>query len=133
MAGKVTFSVGTWGPTGNAEPMTISRVERDGVAQPGGIQIQTGEPLSGLRIVAANSSGSIRGVVKVENGTLPAGGRLIVSISKMGDAVSTPSGGGTSADARGRFVIEGLAAGTYELTATALFPDGEEHEPLNKS
>ncbi|MFY9622648.1 MAG: carboxypeptidase regulatory-like domain-containing protein [Pyrinomonadaceae bacterium] len=122
VAGNVTFSVGTFGPTGNAQPITVSRVERDGVVQPAGIQVQTGEHLSGLRIVAAYSSGSIRGVVKVENGTLPSDARLIVSILKMGDAVSTPSGGGTLADARGRFVIEGLAAGTYELTGTAFIP-----------
>ena len=32
-AGNVTFSVGTWGPTGNAKAITIARVERDGVVQ----------------------------------------------------------------------------------------------------
>jgi len=122
VAGNVTFSVGTWGPTGNAEPMTILRLERDGVPQPGGIQIQTGEHLSGLRIVATHSSGSIRGVVKVENGVLPPNGRLLISISKMGDAITTPSGGATAADERGRFVIERLATGTYELTVQAFIP-----------
>jgi len=118
-AGNVTFSVGTWGPTGNAKRITIARIERDGVVQPSGIQLQTAEHLSGLRIVAAHSSGSIRGVVKVENGALPPGAHLVVHLSKVGDAINTPSGGGTEADARGNFLIEGLAAGTYELTAFA--------------
>jgi 5-hydroxyisourate hydrolase-like protein (transthyretin family) len=122
LAGNVTFSVGSWGPTGNAKPMTISRVERDGVVQANGIQIQTGEHLSGVRIVAAYGNGSIRGVVKVENGPLPPSGRLIINLSKVGDT-NTPAGGGTAADARGHFLIDGLAAGTYELTVFAFIPE----------
>ncbi len=112
LAGNVTFSVGSWGPTGNAKVITISRVERDGGVQPNGIQVQTGERISGIRIVAAYSSGSIRGVVKVENGTLPPSGDLVVGLNKVGDA-NWNSGGGTAVDARGHFLIEGLAAGTY--------------------
>ncbi len=118
-AGNVTFSVGTWGPTGNAKAITIARVERDGVVQTNGVQVQSGEHLSGLRIVAAYSNGSIRGVIKVENGVLPPGAHLVVGLAKVGDTNSRPSGGGTAADARGNFLIEGLAAGTYELTAFA--------------
>ena len=131
VAGNVTFSVGTWGPTGNAQPMTILRVERDGVAQPSGVQVQTGEHLSGLQIVAADSSGSIRGVVKLENGSLPPGGRLHISISKVGDAINTPSGSATAADGRGRFIIEGLATGTYELTVNVFVP-GRRQRPGTK-
>lgn len=131
LAGNVTFSVGSWGPTGNAKPITISRVERDGVVQANGIQVQTGEHLSGIRIVAAYSSGSIRGVVKVENGTLPASGHLIITLSKVGDT-NTPPGGGTAADARGHFLIEGLAAGTYELTVFAFIPEWRQRRPTTK-
>ena len=87
------------------------------MVQTNGVQVQSGEHLSGLRIVAAYSSGSIRGVIKVENGVLPPGAHLVVGLSKVGDANSRPSGGGTAADARGNFLIEGSAAGTYELTA----------------
>lgn len=125
-AGNVTFSVGTWGPTGNAKAITITRIERDGVLQPSGIQLQATEHLSGLRIVAAYSSGSIRGVIKIENGALPPGSHLFVNLSKVGDANNTPSGGGTAADARGNFLIEGLAAGTYELTVFAFNPEGRQ-------
>ena len=118
MAGKLSFSVGSWSSIGDAKPITISRVERDGVVQPNGIQVQTGEHISGIRIVAAYSSGSIRGVVKVENGALPPSGHLVISLSKVGDSNET-MGGGTAVDARGHFLIEGLAAGTYELTVFA--------------
>jgi hypothetical protein len=130
-AGNATFSVGSWGPTGNAKPITISRVERDGVVQPTGIQIQSGEHLSGIRIVSAYGSGSIRGVVKIEKGVLPPGGHLVITLSKMGDA-NTPSGGGTRTDARGYFVIEGLAAGTYELTLFAYVPEWRQSRRTTK-
>ena len=131
LAGNVTFSIGSWGPTGNAKVITISRVERDGVVQPNGIQVQTGEHLSGIRIVAAYSSGSIRGVVKVENGTLPPSGDLVVGLNKVGDA-NWNSGGGTAVDARGHFLIEGLAAGTYELTVSAYVPEWRQRPRTSK-
>ena len=119
--GTVGFSVGAWSQFGDAKPIPVLRVERDGVAQPNGIQIQNGEHLTGIRVVAAYASGSIRGVVKLDNGTLPSNGHLVVSISKVGE--NAPNGGGNETDARGRFVIEGLATGTYEVTVTAYVPE----------
>jgi hypothetical protein len=59
----------------------------------------------------------------MENGTLPASGHLLVVLSKVGDANWNNNGGGTAADARGRFLIEELATGTYELTVTAYIPE----------
>jgi hypothetical protein len=120
-AGTVGFSVGAWSPTGDAKPIPIIRLERDGVVQPDGIQIQIGEHISGIRVVAAYSSGSIRGEVKIENGTLPPGGHLVVSLSRVGDTFTT--GAGIEADARGHFLIEGLATGSYELTLTTYIPE----------
>jgi hypothetical protein len=125
-AGTVGFSVGAWSPTGDAKPIPILRIERDGVVQPNGIQIQNGEHVSGIRVVAAYSGGSIRGVVKMENGTLPPGGNLFVSLVKTGD--TSPNGGGHETDARGHFLIEGLATGTYELTLSVFVP-GWRQEP----
>ena len=120
-AGTVGFSVGAWSQFGDAKPIPVLRVERDGVVQPNGIQIQNGEHIAGIRIVAAYSSGSIRGVVKLENGTLPPSGHLVVSVAKVGE--TAPNGGGTETDARGRFLIEGLATGSYEVTVTAYVPE----------
>lgn len=120
-AGTVGFSVGAWSQVGDAKPIPIVRIERDGVVQPNGIQIQNGEHVTGIRVVAAYSNGSIRGVVKLENGSLPPSGHLVVSLSKVGD--NAPNGGGNEPDARGHFLIEGLATGTYELTVTAHVPE----------
>jgi 5-hydroxyisourate hydrolase-like protein (transthyretin family) len=122
VAGTMTFSVGAWSQTGNARPIPISRVERDGVVQPNGLQLQTGEHLSGIRVVAAYASGSIRGVVNLENGALPASGHLVITLLKVGDANWNSNRSGIVADARGRFLVEGLATGTYEVTASAFVP-----------
>lgn len=129
-AGTVGFSVGAWSPTRNAAPIPILRVERDGVLQPNGIQLQAGEHVTGIRVIAAYSSGSIRGVVKAENGPLPPSAQLVVTLAKVGD--TSPNGGGNGADARGRFLIEGLATGTYELTVTAYVPEWRQRPRTTK-
>ena len=131
VAATVSFSVGSFASMGNARPMTISRVERGGIPQPNGIQIRDGEHISGIRIVAAYSSGSIRGVVKAQNGTLPPNGQFVINLSKVGDA-NAPAAGGTATDSRGHFLIEGLAAGTYEVRVTAHVPEWRGRQPTSK-
>ncbi|HLN99064.1 MAG TPA: carboxypeptidase-like regulatory domain-containing protein [Pyrinomonadaceae bacterium] len=95
---------------------SILRLERDGIALPRQIEIKSGENVTGVRLVLSYSTGSIRGTINVENGPLPQGANLVVSIRKLED---TGSGYRTyRVDARGRFLIEGLAAGNYELYVT---------------
>jgi hypothetical protein len=67
------------------------------------------------------SNSSIRGVVRIENGTLPPNARISVQISKAGEPGQFARG--VEVDARGHFLIEGLAAATYELRAAAYSPD----------
>lgn len=131
VAGTVSFSVGSFSSMGNAKPMTISRVERGGILQPNGVEVRHGEHVSDIRIVAAYSSGSIRGMVKVQNGTLPPTAHLVISLTKVGDANWT-TGGGTATDSRGHFLIEGLAAGTYEVRVTAYVPEWRSRQPTSK-
>jgi hypothetical protein len=98
----------------------IVRVERDGVVQPRGVEIKAGEQVSGVKVVVSYGTGSIRGEVKLENGPLPPGGRVVVWIKKLGDTESNfrPY----NLDARGHFLIEGVAAGSYELNVNADVP-----------
>src|SRR5436190_2377187 len=110
--GIVTFSAGLWGPTGNAKPLTVVRLERDGVVQPNAITIQGTEQIKGIRIVVSNSSSVVRGVVKVVNGTLSPEGRLVAYLKRSND----PNQHGTQLDTRGHFLIENVSPGTYELT-----------------
>ncbi|MGZ8846469.1 MAG: MSCRAMM family protein [Pyrinomonadaceae bacterium] len=98
----------------------ILRVERDGVIQPRGVEIKAGEQVSGVKIVVSYGTGSIRGEVKLENGPLPPGWRVVVWIKKLGDTESNfrPY----NLDSRGHFLMEGVAAGNYELNVTANIP-----------
>ena len=127
LAGTANFSLDTMG---NVKGLTISRIERDGVVQPNGIQIQNAEQVTGIRIIVAYSNGSIRGVVKLENGTLPSGGRLMIRLTKPGDPLANVRPSIT--DSRGHFLIEGLAAGNYELMVIAYAPEWRGRPPTVK-
>ena len=102
----------------------ILRVERDGVVLPRGVELSADEQqVTGVKVVLKYGTGSIRGEVKVENGPLPSGSRLQVWIRKVGDSSSnirpyTP-------DLRGRFLIEGIDAGDYELNVHVNVPGRE--------
>jgi hypothetical protein len=127
-AGIVNFQV----EADNNNGFTLTRVERDGVAQPSGIQIQNGENVSGLRLVMTFSSGAIRGVVRIENGALPPTGRIIIQVMKADE--QTPLPRGVEVDARGHFLIESLPAGSYELQAMAYAPEWQnKRSPVRQS
>ncbi len=115
--GTITFGVGRARGNGG---FTLVRVERDGVVLPNGLQLQGNEHISGLRLFVTHSSGSISGVIKISNGALPAGGRLFVQVSRPGE--QDYGGSAADVDARGHFLIEGLAAGNYELLVLAYGP-----------
>ena len=91
--------------------LSILRIERNGEEVTQGIEIKPGEDILDLRIMIADGTGVIRGQVKVEGGTLPAGARITTSISNKLHFAN----GYAQVDQDGRFVISGLAAGTYEL------------------
>ena len=91
----------------------ISRIERDGVPMPRGIEVKDGEHVGGIRVVVAYGNGSIRGVVKL--------GEWIVAC-KCPDVCQTGETGGeffrlrpSQIDSRGNFLMEGIPPGNYEL------------------
>ncbi|HEY6230713.1 MAG TPA: carboxypeptidase-like regulatory domain-containing protein [Pyrinomonadaceae bacterium] len=103
---------------------SIVRIERDGVAQPRNfVPIKEGDNLGGITVVLAYGGASIRGEVKFENGPLPPNARVSVTAKK--GAESDQPGYGSRAyslDVRNRFLIDGLAAGTYELYVNVYIP-----------
>ena len=112
LAGTANFNV----EMSSGKGFNLARVERDGVVQPDSrIQMQNGEHLSGVRLVISYANGTIRGAIRFENGTLPQAARVFVQVNKEGELA--PSPGNAQVDARGHFLIEGLAAGNYELRA----------------
>jgi len=108
--GKASFYL--MGPNGSdTKGFSIARIERGGVAQNRGVDIQPGEIVSNIRIVLAYGTGVIKGQVKFEGATLPSDLMMFIGLSRDG----LPTRSGAQADARGQFVIENLAAGTYEV------------------
>jgi hypothetical protein len=126
-SGVAQFQLGAQGRT-PVKGYVISRVERDGVVLPRGFEIKSGEQISGLKIFVIYGSGSVRGTIKIENGTLPTDARLMVRLVKP----EQPSAMASNVDARGRFAMEGIPAGTYELWVNCYIPNSRARQPSTK-
>ena len=92
--------------------LNVLRVERNGIAQPDGIQISANESPSDIRVVLANASSVIRGQVSFEGGTMPDDVRLEIKARRLGSGDVEE----VEVDASGRFKFETLLPGEYELT-----------------
>ena len=103
--------------TGAAPPkgFTLARVERDGVVYSRGIPLKDGEQLTGLRVVVNYGTAVLRGIVEIENGTLPGSALIYVTLIKPGERLSLMRP--APVDARGHFFIDGIPAGTYDVQA----------------
>lgn len=113
--GKVKFSLGGF----PAKGFLLTRVERDGVEQPGGsFDIATGEQVSGVRLMITYGAGVIRGQLKIAGGALPAGMKFGIKLNRLGTDTNRFDWW-TETDDRNRFLFENLAAGDYEVTVTA--------------
>jgi len=109
--GRVNLYIGAFSDAA-LRNTTILRIERGGVDVTQGFEIQPGETVSDLRVVAGSGSGTIRGTVRVVGGDLPPNVRMTVSARREG---GRPPYGSGMVDARGRFVMSNLLAGTYEV------------------
>ncbi|MBX3279515.1 MAG: carboxypeptidase regulatory-like domain-containing protein [Acidobacteria bacterium] len=114
-------------PRSEGGSLTLARVERDGVPQPEGIEVGPGEQIAGVRLVFVYGNGVVRGQVNVINGALPEGAMLTVYARRLGGGRSM-GGAPSRVDARGQFVIEGLAPGEYELE-TSINIQGPPQQP----
>lgn len=124
LPGLTTGQVNLWltAQMGMERPkgFTVTRVEHNGVSQPRGIEIKDGDQLTGVRVVVSYGTASLKGVVKLENGPLPEGGRMFIRVTKPGTP-PTPIGS-MMVDARGQFLLEGIPAGVYEVSVMAYAP-----------
>jgi protocatechuate 3,4-dioxygenase beta subunit len=122
--GRVTLTLpripGRYMPKG----LSISRVERDGVAQSNGIEVNAGEQVTGVRVVVTYGNATLRGQVRIEGGALPAGARVFVAARHSADD-ETKYPLRAEADGQGRFMFEGLRAGVYEVMAVVVTTQGQ--------
>jgi len=109
------------------EQFEILRVERNGIPQSETINVKERELVAGIRVVVKylKLTGSIRGQVKVEDGELPPLSQLSLSLWPLDENLEpkrTSSIQSPQLDARGRFLAEGLPAGTYRLSVYVYAP-----------
>jgi Carboxypeptidase regulatory-like domain len=95
-----------------AKGFSVARIERDGAPVTEGLQVTAGETITGLRIVLAQGSATLRGEIKVEGGTLPEDVAMRIKAKPANKSQGEMFG---SVDPRGKFQIEYLGSGSYEL------------------
>ncbi|HEY6402168.1 MAG TPA: carboxypeptidase regulatory-like domain-containing protein, partial [Blastocatellia bacterium] len=105
---------------------SILRIERDGAMLREGIQINPGEQVTGVRIVIGAGTNTLRGQLRITGGSLPEDAILMVNAYRAGTEIV--NGRSRQVEAGGRFVIEGLTPGEYELKLSAYFPSGSTPE-----
>jgi protocatechuate 3,4-dioxygenase beta subunit len=109
------------GNSAGSSPPLLLRVEKDGAAISNSIEISPGQTIAGIRLVLTNITGTIRGQVNFRGEGLPEGQRLIAFVYRNNDDSSYPS---VVVDKKGRFVIEGLADGEYQVILNKRAEDG---------
>lgn len=90
------------------------RLEVNGEDRHQGIEVKSGEHLTGVRLVLAYWGGVIRGNVKIENGSLPENTRVYAVVNNPAGG-PPPSVNGSEVDQLGRFQFQGLKPGEYEV------------------
>jgi hypothetical protein len=97
--------------------LTHVRTEHNGKPTTEGVPVGPGEDVTGVVVVLAYGTGVIKGQIQVQGGPLPEGTTLFIGCRRADDATPQPYPRyGGVVDARGRFVIENLPTGEYELS-----------------
>lgn len=103
----------------SAPRLFLLRVERNGVEVPDGlVAVRPGEEIAPIRLVVGVGTGVVRGQLTFTGGTLPAGEPVRVFLRKL-KAGTVQDLRLTLADAAGRFGVDGLLPGEYQLDIQA--------------
>ncbi|MGH8598984.1 MAG: hypothetical protein ACREXT_20240, partial [Gammaproteobacteria bacterium] len=108
--GKVQILLGGFPPP---KEFKLLRVERDGAVARDGVEVGAAETVSGVRVVIGYGTGVVRGEVKIQGGQLTPDMRLRVLARRLDN--EAPINASALVDALGRFRLEGLLPGEYEI------------------
>ena len=107
--GTVTLNVGSFSSS-YARGYTAQRIVAADRELPNRkLELAPGQNVSGVRIYVTYGTGVVKGEVRIEGGTLPSDVMLMVVLMREGQGSRTGN-----PDVRGRFMITGVAAGTYD-------------------
>jgi hypothetical protein len=104
--------------------LSFLRVERDGVEQRNGIEVGLAEEISGVKVVLGYGTGAIRGQVEIEGGEIPPRTMMFVMLQRLDPKQQSQHRPPQQyrrppvPDSRGRFAIDGLLPGEYDLRLT---------------
>jgi hypothetical protein len=127
--GKLRISLGFLTPG----PFSIITIERGGATVTDGLQLSVGDQISDLRIVVGYANCSISGQVSIQGGKLPQGANLTVApVLQSQDGTSSsaqsflfPGANLAEVEPDGRFQLDHLLPGDYQLTLSATIPSGQ--------
>lgn len=111
-AGKLKLYFGAPAP-GTPLPISFVRTERDGVKLERELEIQTGEEITGLRLVMAYANSGVHGLVKLDDGSVPQG------LNGMASVEGNVLGNRSVVNQNGEFILQNLVAGEYKLVVSA--------------
>jgi len=93
-------------------PLNLVRIERNGV-KVDGLDVSLGDELTGIKLIVAYANSGVHGVVKLDDGSVPAG---LIGIATVEGNVS---GNRSVVNQNGEFILQNLVAGEYELMVAA--------------
>ena len=108
--GKVSLTSFT--RRGGPAELRVLRIERNGMALRGGVEVHAGEDINGLRLVLGAGTSALRGEVKIEGSPLEGVNLHVLYRLTSGDPQRFYR---AELDTRRHFVIKGLTPGDYEL------------------
>jgi hypothetical protein len=109
---------------------SLLSVKRDGVELREGLELRAGERVKNVVVAYAYGTAVIRGEVQFRGGARPAGVTYVVQAMRPGGLVAGEAAG---LDSLGRFEIENLSAGEYELTLADWSPSATNRSPLARA
>ncbi|HXQ73507.1 MAG TPA: carboxypeptidase-like regulatory domain-containing protein, partial [Pyrinomonadaceae bacterium] len=107
---------------------SILRIERDGMPVPR-FELKDAEQVTGVKIFVGYGTATIRGVVKIENGSLSSNGRIYVQLTKPGEENSYFRW--IMVDDRGNFLVEGVPPGQYDVNVSVM--DGKVRKSVKQT
>ncbi len=119
--GKVRLELG-----GGEHNFSLQRIERNGVVQQDALELQSGEQVTGLRVVLAQTTGALRGRV-VLPGLLATDWLPEVTLRRADGGAQLESP--VPLDAANGFLLTTLAVGEYEITVKLTSKNARDNQP----